>query len=45
MTSSFREKSRRVKINDENVIVDNSVEIGDFSIFTLFFAKKYIIDF
>ena len=33
MTSDFIEKNNKVIKNDKHVIVDNSVEIGDFSLF------------
>ena len=37
MTSYFVEKSKWVVFDDISVIVDNSVEIGDFFVFTHFF--------
>ena len=36
MTSYFVEKSKWVVFDDISVIVDNSVEIGDFFVFTHF---------
>ncbi|MDD6490760.1 MAG: hypothetical protein PUG54_00810 [Firmicutes bacterium] len=40
MTSDFEEKSDKVTKYDTDVIVDNSVEIGDFYDFCHFFAKS-----
>mgnify|MGYP006876761841 CR=1 FL=1 len=40
MTSYFSKNSKLVRINDTNVIVDNSVEIGDFFTFSPFFVKN-----
>ncbi len=40
MTSHFVKNSEQVIINDNSVIVDNSVEIGDFFIFFTFFVKN-----
>lgn len=44
MTSHFAEKSKWVIRSDTRVIVDNYVEIGDFSAFSTFFAKSFIFD-
>ena len=38
MTSHFVKNSEQVIINDNSVIVDNSVEIGDFFTFSSIFA-------
>lgn len=40
MTSYFVEKSKWVVFDDISVIVDNSVEIGDFFIFFVAFLTK-----
>ncbi len=40
MTSYFVKNSNQVIVNDISVIVDNSVEIGDFSTFSPFFVKN-----
>lgn len=40
MTSHFVKNSEQVIINDNSVIVDNSVEIGDFFIFFVAFLTK-----
>lgn len=45
MTSYFEEKSREVMINDISVIVDNSVEIGDFFVFTHFFDECFAVNY
>ncbi len=39
MTSNFWEKDEKVINYDIDVIVDNYVEIGDFSVFSPFFVK------
>lgn len=43
MTSYFVEKSKWVAFDDISVIVDNSVEIGDFSAFSPIFAKLKVV--
>ena len=44
MTSYFVEKSKWVAFDDTSVIVDNSVEIGDFFVFTHFFDEWFAVN-
>lgn len=44
MTSHFVKNSEQVIINDNSVIVDNSVEIGDFFVFTHFFDEWFAVN-
>lgn len=44
MTSHFVKNSEQVIINDNSVIVDNSVEIGDFFVFTHFFDEWFEVN-
>ncbi len=44
MTLCFVEKSKWVGHNDICVIVDNSVEIGDFFVFTHFFDEWFAVN-
>ena len=44
MTSYFVEKSKWVVFDDISVIVDNSVEIGDFFVFTHFFDEWFAVN-
>lgn len=45
MTSHFVKNNNQVMENGIFVIVDNSVEIGDFSTFFPYFVKKNVIGF
>ena len=44
MTSYFVEKSKWVVFDDISVIVDNSVEIVDFFVFTHFFDEWFEVN-
>lgn len=45
MTSHFVKNSKQVIVNDISVIVDNSVEIGDFFTISPYFVKKFVSGF